>query len=124
MAIETAPSTLDTPAPSVFDSQAERPRPQDVGILGLEMYFPRRVSYPPSALFSPSPFFSSPTFQCISEEALEVYAGVSQGKYTIGLGQSYMAFVDDREDINSMALTGMWRTISRMRVWSDLSLHP
>ena len=53
MAIETAPSTLAPPAPSVFDSQAERPRPQDVGILGLEVYFPRRVSYPPSALFAP-----------------------------------------------------------------------
>jgi len=58
MAIETAPSTLSPPAPSVFDSQAERPRPQDVGILGLEMHFPRRVSYPPSAPLFPSPFFS------------------------------------------------------------------
>jgi hydroxymethylglutaryl-CoA synthase len=52
-----------------------------------------------------------------------VYDGVKAGKYTIGLGQSYMAFADDREDINSMALTGTWR-ISRMYVWSHLSLHP
>jgi len=120
MAIETTPSTLSTPTLSVFDSQVERPRPQDVGILGLEMYFPQRVSYPSSSFSSP---FSSPPLQCISEEDLEVYDGVSKGKYTIGLGQSYMAFADDREDINSMALTGMWR-ISRMRVWSDLSLYP
>lgn len=44
--------------------------------------------------------------QCISEEDLEVYDGVAKGKYTIGLGQSFMAFADDREDINSIALTG------------------
>ena len=121
MAIETAPSTVSPPTPSVFDSQAERPRPQDVGILGLEMYFPQRVRYPPSALFLSTVRLT--TFQCISEEDLEVYDGVSRGKYTIGLGQSYMAFADDREDINSMALTGMWH-ISRIRVWSDLSLYP
>jgi hydroxymethylglutaryl-CoA synthase len=35
-----------------------------------------------------------------------VYDRVAPGKYTIGLGQSFMAFADDREDINSMALTG------------------
>lgn len=82
MAIET---TTSSPASlSVFETQAQRPRPQDVGILGIEMYFPRR---------------------CISEEDLEVYDGVAKGKYTIGLGQSYMAFADDREDIHSMALT-------------------
>lgn len=59
-------------------------RPRDVGILGMEMYFPKR---------------------CISEEDLEAFDGVSKGKYTIGLGQEYMACTDDREDINSFALT-------------------
>jgi len=59
-------------------------RPQDVGVLAMEMYFPKR---------------------CISEEDLEVFDGVSKGKYTIGLGQEYMACTDDREDINSFALT-------------------
>ena len=44
--------------------------------------------------------------QCISEEALEEFDGVSKGKYTIGLGQEFMACCDDREDINSFALTG------------------
>jgi 3-hydroxy-3-methylglutaryl CoA synthase len=44
--------------------------------------------------------------QCISEEDLEVFDGVPRGKYTIGLGQEYMAMTDDREDINSIALTG------------------
>lgn len=44
--------------------------------------------------------------QCISEEELEEFDGVSKGKYTIGLGQKYMACCDDREDINSFLLTG------------------
>ena len=51
------------------------PRPSNVGILGMEMYFPKR---------------------CISEDDLEVFDGVSKGKYTIGLGQKYMAFTDDK----------------------------
>ena len=49
--------------------------------------------------------FCSIQIQCISEEELEVFDGVSKGKYTIGLGQEYMACTDDREDINSFALT-------------------
>jgi hypothetical protein len=52
------------------------------------------------------PYRVSNSTQCISEEDLEVYDGVAKGKYTIGLGQKFMAFADDREDINSMALTG------------------
>lgn len=66
---------------SDFDIPA---RPTNVGILGMEMYFPKR---------------------CISEDALEDFDGVSKGKYTIGLGQKFMAFTDDKEDINSVALT-------------------
>ncbi|KZT38172.1 putative hydroxymethylglutaryl-CoA synthase [Sistotremastrum suecicum HHB10207 ss-3] len=77
--VAASPSPVDTP---VFELPA--PRPQDVGILAMEMYFPRR---------------------CISEEALEAFDGVAKGKYTIGLGQEYMACTDDREDINSFALT-------------------
>jgi hypothetical protein len=42
MAIETTSSTV--PPPSVFDTLGQRPRPQDVGILGIEMYFPQRVT--------------------------------------------------------------------------------
>jgi 3-hydroxy-3-methylglutaryl-CoA-synthase len=44
--------------------------------------------------------------QCISEADLEVFDAVSTGKYTIGLGQEYMACCDDREDINSFVLNG------------------
>ncbi|EAU90443.1 hydroxymethylglutaryl-CoA synthase [Coprinopsis cinerea okayama7 len=64
----------------------ELPRPKDVGVLGIEVYFPRR---------------------CVSEADLEVFDGVSTGKYTIGLGQEYMAWPDDREDINSFALNAV-----------------
>ncbi|KAJ7504263.1 hydroxymethylglutaryl-coenzyme A synthase N terminal-domain-containing protein [Mycena galericulata] len=64
----------------------EKPRPKDVGILAMDMYFPLR---------------------CISEADLEEFYGVSKGKYTIGLGQKYMAWPDDREDINSFALNAV-----------------
>lgn len=85
-------------------AHADVPRPKDVGILAMEMYFPRRVSVL---------FFSHQVSlclllhgQCIYEEDLEVFDGVSKGKYTIGLGQQFMACCDDREDINSFALNG------------------
>ncbi|XP_029653500.1 hydroxymethylglutaryl-CoA synthase 1 [Octopus sinensis] len=58
--------------------------PQDVGICAVEFYFP--------SLY-------------VDQSELEMYDGVSSGKYTIGLGQSCMSFCSDREDINSMCLT-------------------
>jgi hydroxymethylglutaryl-CoA synthase len=54
------------------------------GVLAIETYFPKEY---------------------ISQVDLEVAYGVSAGKYTIGLGQTSMAFTGDREDINSIALT-------------------
>jgi hydroxymethylglutaryl-CoA synthase len=71
------------------------PRPKDVGIIALETYFPRR---------------------CISEADLEVFDGVSKGKYTIGLGQHYMACCDDREDINSFALNAVSRLLENFNI--------
>ncbi|KAH9893454.1 hydroxymethylglutaryl-CoA synthase [Cubamyces lactineus] len=71
------------------------PRAKDVGILAMEMYFPRR---------------------CISEEELEEFDNVPKGKYTIGLGQKYMACCDDREDINSFALTAVINLIEKYNV--------
>ena len=100
MAIETTTSHTA----SVFEVKAEIPRPKNVGILAIDMYFPKRVSV--STPFATSVVLSGFVDKCISEEELEVFDGVTKGKYTIGLGQSYMAFADDREDINSMALTG------------------
>ena len=81
------------------------PRPKDVGILGMEVYFPRRVSS--SVLLKVFILLTRLLPKsCISEADLEVFDGVPQGKYTIGLGQEYMAWPDDREDINSFALNG------------------
>ncbi|KAK6063591.1 hydroxymethylglutaryl-CoA synthase [Seiridium cupressi] len=61
-------------------------RPVNVGIKAIELYFPA---------------------QCVDQQALERYDGVSTGKYTVGLGQTKMSFCDDREDINSIALTAV-----------------
>ncbi|SCW00227.1 LAFE_0B12244g1_1 [Lachancea fermentati] len=60
------------------------PRPQNIGIKAIEVYIPS---------------------QCVNQAELEKHDGVSSGKYTIGLGQTNMAFVNDREDIYSMCLT-------------------
>jgi 3-hydroxy-3-methylglutaryl CoA synthase len=43
---------------------------------------------------------------CFVRAISEKFDGVSAGKYTIGLGQQRLAFVEDREDVYSMALTG------------------
>jgi hydroxymethylglutaryl-CoA synthase len=51
-------------------------RPQNIGIKAIEVYFPS---------------------QCLDQTELEKHDGVSEGKYTIGLGQSKMSFCDDRE---------------------------
>jgi hydroxymethylglutaryl-CoA synthase len=47
----------------------------------------------------------------VSQAALEAADGVSPGKYTVGLGQDRMAFVDDREDANSIALSALQRLL-------------
>ncbi|KAH8103961.1 hydroxymethylglutaryl-CoA synthase [Cristinia sonorae] len=78
-----------------FNAETEGQRPKDVGILAMEMYFPSR---------------------CISEEELEVFDNVPKGKYTIGLGQRYMACCDDREDINSFALTAVANLLEKYDV--------
>ncbi|KAI9887322.1 MAG: 3-hydroxy-3-methylglutaryl coenzyme A synthase [Watsoniomyces obsoletus] len=61
-------------------------RPANIGIKAIELYFPS---------------------QCVDQAELERFDGVSQGKYTIGLGQTKMSFCDDREDIYSFALTAV-----------------
>lgn len=60
--------------------------PSDVGILAMNVYFPR---------------------SCVDQAELEKYDNVSAGRYTIGLGQSRMGFCDDLEDINSLCLTAV-----------------
>ncbi|CAG2179664.1 unnamed protein product, partial [Oppiella nova] len=58
--------------------------PKNVGILAIDIYFPNTY---------------------VDQKELEVYNGVSEGKYTIGLGQHQMAVCTDREDIHSICLT-------------------
>lgn len=58
--------------------------PSDVGILAMEVYFPKA---------------------CVNHTELEKFDGVGAGKYTIGLGQTNMGFCEDLEDINSLCLT-------------------
>ena len=55
-----------------------------MGLLGLELYFPRTY---------------------VDQRELERNNEVAKGKYTIGLGQLKMACANDREDINSISLT-------------------
>lgn len=62
----------------------DSPRPRNVGILAMDVYFPRYY---------------------VAQSDLERFNGVPAGKYTIGLGQDAMAFTGDREDVNSIALT-------------------
>lgn len=41
---------------------------------------------------------------------------MSKGKYTIGFGQHYMAFTDDREDIHSFALTAVSQLMEKYKI--------
>lgn len=70
-------------------------RPQNIGIKAIEIYFPS---------------------QCVDQAELEKFDGVSQGKYTIGLGQTKMSFCDDREDIYSFALTALSNLLSKYKI--------
>lgn len=70
-------------------------RPQNIGIKAVEIYFPS---------------------QYVEQSELEKFDGVSTGKYTIGLGQTKMAFCDDREDIYSLALTATSRLLKNYNI--------
>ncbi|GIL79872.1 hypothetical protein Vretimale_12486 [Volvox reticuliferus] len=69
--------------PTTWIRYNESPRPEAVGILAIEVYFPTQ-----HVLMS-------------DQEA----ADGCPGKYTQGLGQEGMSFCNDREDVVSMALT-------------------
>jgi len=66
--------------------------PENVGILAMDIYFPA---------------------QYVDQSELELHDGVSQGKYTIGLGQTRMGFCTDREDINSLCLSVVNRLLEK-----------
>jgi len=69
--------------------------PPDIGIVALEIYFPQT---------------------CVNQEQLEIHDGASKGKYTIGLGQTNMAFVGDREDISSICLTAVSNLMKKYNI--------
>mmetsp|Transcript_21931 Transcript_21931/g.53994 ORF Transcript_21931/g.53994 Transcript_21931/m.53994 type:complete len:527 (+) Transcript_21931:86-1666(+) len=69
--------------------------PKGVGIHGMEVYFPRLV---------------------VSQSELEKYMGAGEGKFTIGLGQQNMAFVNDLEDINSVCMTAVGNLLEKYNV--------
>lgn len=70
-------------------------RPQNIGIKGIELYVPT---------------------QYVNQQDLEAYDGIPAGKYTIGLGQTNMAFVNDREDIYSLCLTSVSKLIENYNI--------
>jgi hydroxymethylglutaryl-CoA synthase len=70
----------------------------NVGILAIETYFP--------SLY-------------VAQTDMERANGVSEGKYTIGLGQDAMAFTGDREDINSISLTVVQSLLEKYRIGTD-----
>ena len=82
-------------------------RPPNVGILAMEVYVPQRF---------------------VTQESLEAVDECA-GKYTKGLGQKRLGFVDDREDIGSVLLSAFANllekyaldpsTIGRLEVGSE-----
>ena len=66
-----------------------------MGIIDIQIYFPKYY---------------------ISQYELEEYDKVPHGKYTVGLGQTNMSFVDDNEDINSMCLTVLDKLIKKNNI--------
>lgn len=86
---ESTPTTPTTPTAPVNQW------PEDVGILSIEMYFPNTY---------------------VDQTELEKHDGVSEGKYTIGLGQTRMGFASDNEDIQSICLTVVKRLLEKTRL--------
>ena len=74
-----------------------RARPENVGILAMEAYFPQN---------------------CLPQTALEEADGCA-GKYTVGLGQESLAFFDDREDVASVLLSALVRLMEGYGITPD-----
>lgn len=67
-------------------------RPQNVGILGIEVFFPSTY---------------------VNQAELEQFDKVSKGKYTIGLGQQNMAFASGFQDVVSLSLTALHNLLEK-----------
>jgi len=57
--------------------------------------------------------------RCVAQKDLEVADGVSEGKYRIGLGQERMAFVGDREDVNSICMSAVSNLLTKFNIDPD-----
>lgn len=69
--------------------------PQNIGIKAIEVYIPTNY---------------------VNQAELEKFDEIPAGKYTIGLGQTNMAFVSDREDIYSISLTATSRLLKNFNI--------
>eukprot|EP00658_Telonema_sp_P-2_P029562 TRINITY_DN22479_c0_g1_i3.p1 TRINITY_DN22479_c0_g1~~TRINITY_DN22479_c0_g1_i3.p1 ORF type:complete len:278 (+),score=94.85 TRINITY_DN22479_c0_g1_i3:187-1020(+) len=76
----------------------EPARPKNVGIKSIEVYFPRAF---------------------VRQSDLEEHDGVSQGKYTIGLGQTEMAVPESAEDATSLALSAVQALLTKNQISPD-----
>jgi hydroxymethylglutaryl-CoA synthase len=65
------------------------------GIIDIQLYYPK---------------------QYVDQADLEEYDKIGKGKYTIGLGQHKMAFVGDREDINSICMSVLEKLLERNNI--------
>jgi Hydroxymethylglutaryl-coenzyme A synthase N terminal len=72
-------------------------KPQNIGIKAIEIYFPNQVSFGTAQGARLNNGHKLTCYQCVDQTELEVFDGAAAGKYTIGLGQTKMAFCDDRE---------------------------
>ncbi|EFA74817.1 hydroxymethylglutaryl-CoA synthase [Heterostelium album PN500] len=70
-------------------------RAENIGILGMEIYFPKTY---------------------VAQEDLEKFDGVAAGKYTVGLGQTNMAFCGDLEDIYSLSMNAVTNLMEKYDV--------
>lgn len=87
-----------TTTTSTTNSYMMTKSPQNIGIKGIEVYIPG---------------------QAVNQAELEKFDGIPQGKYTIGLGQTNMAFVNDTEDIYSISLTVLSNLLSHYKINTD-----
>ena len=103
-------------------------RPQNIGIKAIEIYFPSQVRSIPSnspilAIASRcASVLTIPLSQCVDQAELEKFDGVSQGKYTIGLGQTKMSFCDDREGERTRFSCRSWNYVDVLKISTPLPL--
>eukprot|EP00045_Choanoeca_perplexa_P017876 m.269597 g.269597 ORF g.269597 m.269597 type:complete len:505 (-) comp17663_c0_seq3:6094-7608(-) len=91
-----------------YSTSAVVGRPDNVGIKAMDFYVPA---------------------QFVSQANLEKHDGVSEGKYTIGLGQTNMSVASQSEDINSACMTAVanlmekydipWEAVGRLEVGTE-----